>query len=78
MIVLTSNDPFVAPVADFSRVIGACRDDPELRTAWQNWLLEDAEDREQLADFFRLVKHASERIQATHEIAGQCEVCSQS
>ncbi len=75
MIVLTSDLPFTAPASDFSRVLLACADDPELQVAWGHWTEEVASDRQALGAFLRAVKHAAERIQATHVIPGSCEVC---
>lgn len=76
MVLLTSDRPFTAPASDFSKVIAACLNDPQLRSSWSDWLVADREDQTTLSDFLSAIKLEGERIQATHHIEGRCEVCA--
>jgi hypothetical protein len=76
MIVLTSDQTFIVPAPEFTRVLHECAADPDLQAAWRRWKEEDSRDQQSLGTFLRAVKHTGERIQATHAIPGTCEVCS--
>lgn len=76
MILLSSDRPFTVPASDFSKVLKASLEDPQLRSSWTDWLVADAEDQAAISAFIRSIKLAGEKIQATRHIPGRCEVCA--